>query len=170
MTSVRRILTSAVLALFTLIFVAATTLFFLGHRSTTWASYDRPTRHHFAAGYFSDALVLCVGEPGPWQNNGWVVWSTEPSNAYTYVQPTSWSFLGFHFARYGTRTRAAFLALPYWFLIALSVPVAAVGARRWWRRRKRTAPGHCLGCGYDLRATRDRCPECGAVPKRPAPP
>jgi hypothetical protein len=66
--------------------------------------------------------------------------------------------LGFHM-----RTGARFIQVdvPYWFLVALFAfaPVwAAVGvldARRVTRR------GRCLTCGYDLRATPDRCPECG---------
>ena len=40
--------------------------------------------------------------------------------------------------------------------------IGAVYFRRRARRERR--PGVCHGCGYDLRATRERCPECGAVP------
>jgi hypothetical protein len=52
-------------------------------------------------------------------------------------------------------------AVPYWPALAVtSVPAlrAVVRIVRRWRRARR---GSCPGCGYDLRAAGDRCPECG---------
>ena len=56
------------------------------------------------------------------------------------------------------------LVFPHWALALLSGAVAAWGIRRIVRRRRRAQAGRCAACGYDLRATPDRCPECGKVP------
>ncbi|MBC8105395.1 MAG: hypothetical protein H7Z14_02300 [Anaerolineae bacterium] len=57
------------------------------------------------------------------------------------------------------------VVVPHWFLIALlavwSVPRGGLFVFRWMNRRARHRAGHCTRCGYDLRATPDRCPECG---------
>ncbi|HEX4797626.1 MAG TPA: hypothetical protein VH370_27780 [Humisphaera sp.] len=48
---------------------------------------------------------------------------------------------------------------PFWFGVLPAAWIAAASLRRWKQRRIR--PGFCPVCGYDLRATPLRCPECG---------
>lgn len=55
---------------------------------------------------------------------------------------------------------------PNWFVAGLAGAVVCGRAYLWRRRRRRGRLGRCPACGYDLRATPDRCPECGAVPRQ----
>ena len=60
--------------------------------------------------------------------------------------------------------RVKFISVPLWAMIALLSILPALAVRRLlrWRRVKRwQVNGCCSACGYDLRCSRDRCPECG---------
>jgi hypothetical protein len=55
------------------------------------------------------------------------------------------------------------VGIPYWFLALLPLVFFGVWVRYTRRQRRRRRAGRCLECGYDVRATPDRCPECGTV-------
>jgi hypothetical protein len=60
-----------------------------------------------------------------------------------------------------------YIIVPYWSLTCAFALLPALAAGTWWRRlrrRRSTRRGMCPACGYDLRATPGRCPECGTVP------
>ena len=60
----------------------------------------------------------------------------------------------------GTSVR---VVLPYWLMAVVTGVGPAVWAWRRRRRRRRGGAGLCPACGYDLRATPGRCPECGTT-------
>ena len=70
------------------------------------------------------------------------------------------------------------IAIPYWPALVLTAwPVwmqiprmARSSVSRLRCRHHRLLNGLCPICGYDLRATPNRCPECGTVPKKSATP
>jgi hypothetical protein len=56
---------------------------------------------------------------------------------------------------------------PYWSLAIVLAILPAIRLQAMVRIRHRARRGLCPACGYDLRATPGRCPECGAVPAPP---
>ena len=57
------------------------------------------------------------------------------------------------------------MSAPHWFLVLvlLIAPLRLSFVRL--KGRSRFRAGRCVACGYDLRASPDRCPECGTTPK-----
>jgi hypothetical protein len=76
------------------------------------------------------------------------------------VDRPRWRVVGF--AGGGVKT-FWFLSVPFWFLLLASSALPAAWLVRRLRRRPGAGARPCPSCGYDLRATPDRCPECGAV-------
>ena len=62
--------------------------------------------------------------------------------------------------------RCSVKSIAYWpLLIVTSLPIAywlLIERRRHLAKRRRAA-GLCPRCGYDMRASPDRCPECGST-------
>jgi len=64
----------------------------------------------------------------------------------------------------GGFTRVWLIGVPYWAMILPMLPMTWKAARRSrgaWLHRRRRRLGLCLACGYDMRGTPARCPECG---------
>jgi hypothetical protein len=53
--------------------------------------------------------------------------------------------------------------LPYWFLTLTTGLLSFLCRRHAKKLDPRWRLGRCLTCGYDLRATPERCPECGTA-------
>lgn len=54
--------------------------------------------------------------------------------------------------------------LPFWSLALFALVLPAASLWTVIQRRRRRSAALCPSCGYDLRATPGRCPECGASP------
>jgi hypothetical protein len=57
-----------------------------------------------------------------------------------------------------------YICFPHWGVAMAFSILPTVRVVGYLRRRRRFGAGRCSSCGYDLRATPDRCPECGATP------
>jgi hypothetical protein len=140
----------------------------------------------------TDTVGISRGELGVWiirhwgpfipfnpPDNQWHGWADNPRDlsemSLSFSPDARSPVAGFFLGHGGPGSRyRTLLLLPMPFVVAVLAipPIAAVSLHvRRGRRRRRGAAGCCATCGYDLRATPGRCPECGvstaaAVPAR----
>jgi hypothetical protein len=94
-----------------------------------------------------------------------------PDFKFDGTQPKfGFSFRHFAHGTAGNRPRAyAFqIIVPIWILFLAFGGWPLLAGLLWRKRRDQRMKGKCLSCGYDLRATPKRCPECGTVPSEVA--
>jgi hypothetical protein len=130
--------------------------------------------------YFAGLDVTAVPIPGqlsathPYTAKPWRwTWNTKPSPRRTTTASPAFDVLGFwwegHWRQanndreYNRKLSEFFLGVPYWFTMLLAAAMPAKWFVHVRRRRSRVARGLCVRCGYDLRESPKRCPECGAV-------
>jgi len=82
---------------------------------------------------------------------------SEPARHYAL---TSGSSLGFYFSH---SELLRLIGVPLWSLALLFAILPALHLGAAIRSRRHRRAGRCPRCGYDLRATPERCPECGVL-------
>jgi hypothetical protein len=109
-----------------------------------------------------------VGYPGT--NSDWTHLRTNLTSPMLNVRPSFRNGFGFEFASDRPAdypgASAWQLLLPLW-LVTLVLAIAPVRSALLLLRGK-VNTGYCAKCGYDLRATPDRCPECGTIASKSA--
>jgi hypothetical protein len=71
--------------------------------------------------------------------------------------------VGFGTAEQWPEYGGRYVNVPHWFFVLLFAGMGFWFGRAWWKRRGREMAGKCRVCGYDMRATPQRCPECGTA-------
>jgi hypothetical protein len=160
-----RPLTLCLWAVILLMFLASLGLWMRSYQATDvvcWLSDEPPTASLMVRLEVSQGQIgiyVCRPEwPGP---RRW--WLPAGFTHYALQPPLDPEFIGSPWLI--EPDSSYLLRLPCWWTcmlsgVALAVWTVVLSRRRWQRWRRRTR-GLCVECGYDLRATPERCPECG---------
>jgi len=108
------------------------------------------------------ASIFARGRP---PNRG-VTLTWEESQLLPFMAPVH-QFLGFGWGSYNLFICVArVVQVPIWFIVGAFATLPSLSAFGYMRRRQRQISNQCVACGYDLRASPGRCPECGAPTPR----
>jgi hypothetical protein len=146
------------------------TFYFVGwHRGKLHVARQRPYGDD-VPGYVPDASTwgtLSVRLPrggsmtcmyGPWAAmHSWlgVQWLVEPMGCVEMEGPPSTNVQRKFFCDYAT------IGVAWWWIAIVGGIYPLIRLRSQMIFRGRRQRGECLACGYDLRESHDRCPECG---------
>lgn len=101
--------------------------------------------------------------PGPRQHLGRLGFGHQHDPVLFVMDPTPASGVQVFGAATATLRGDLYLASGVHLVVLLSLCLAAFWVRPLVTRSGRSRSGLCPTCGYDLRASRDRCPECGTA-------
>jgi hypothetical protein len=93
-------------------------------------------------------------------------WTVGPCERLGGLQPMvvrrqpAWRLLGFEWDRGTSLLRWSF-RVPFWFVTAALAALPHARVIRRLRRDRSSTLDSCPACGYNLRGTPGRCPECG---------
>ena len=136
-------------------------------------------RHRYEGGHSewheSDGYGSISGWEGPWRIESLPAWTLtrpvyvdQPPHVFWPTRELAkgaYPYYDGHSVAYGYRYSNLHIRVPYKFLVVVfGLPLLLLaGVARLQRRYRRhlIACGICLKCGYDLRESEDRCPECG---------
>ena len=112
-----------------------------------------PLSRYFGGGIIANrgSLFLAVAKDHQF------VWIHERAAPFGKI-PGLIYFAGFGFRGWNGLGAPVLVAVPIWLVLAIPLGTACYTIRQ---LRLRHPDGVCIRCGYDLRATPDRCPECG---------
>jgi hypothetical protein len=90
-----------------------------------------------------------------------IIRGTGGSKVWGFVFGRDLTYAQFDRNVYSTLTQ---FVMPHWTACLVFAGLPLVGLVMRLRRKRRHRAGLCASCGYDLRATTGRCPECGTMP------
>jgi hypothetical protein len=139
---------------------------YFGREEITWQAMALSLEVERATWHAIDNARL---SPDPWYLNWYLSRGDRRSDLIDRASLSRTSILnrlGFHLFDYDTGftnypNRHLLIMVPTW-LLSVSLMILPLGWIKQARQHRRV--GYCVSCGYDLRATPDRCPECGTAP------